>query len=105
MHTCSECGRSYSVRGSDAGLCPDCLRKRLSRTWGRQMRFYGTSCLLGLVLLVYVVWQARTHQQAMGEHSMLWAGLAALGGLALLGGLFGLALAVFFHYWHRRKKG
>lgn len=67
-------------------------------TWKRQMKFYGVAIVLGVILMSVAFSQMAGHPHP-GAH---WFLLMVVGGLGFLGGLFGLALAVFFHIWHRR---
>jgi len=103
MPECVSCKREYQVAsgGKPASrLCPACLQAKLRGTWKRQMRYYGLSIIAGLLILIYVYLAVKGHGGGMGQGMQA---LMALGGLGLMGGLFGLALAVFFHLWHRKK--
>ncbi len=73
----------------------------LRGTWKRQMRIYGVAVVAGLLLFAWCVPQLRA---AGSEHLppwLLWLAIAA--GLAVLGGLFGFCLALFFSLWHQKS--
>ena len=102
MAICSDCGVQVQ---DDKKVCQACLQKKITATWKRQMRFYVSASVLGAVLLVFAIYQARSlpHAEGMSGMPLYILEEAALGGLGLLGGLFGLALAVFFNIWHKKK--
>lgn len=66
------------------------------------MRRSGYAMVAGLLLLIYALPALRhlPHDAPLPPWLM---GLAVLGGLGLLGGLFSLVLALFFHMWHKSK--
>ncbi|MDQ6996777.1 MAG: hypothetical protein Q9M82_04865 [Mariprofundus sp.] len=100
MMVCSSCGVEMQDKKK---LCMSCIEGKINATWKRQMRIYSISVVLGIVLLVYDISEVRAlPHDAAGIPPYLLGG-CALGGLALLGGLFGLALAAFFNVWHRKK--
>lgn len=103
MRVCSSCQREFDET-SGAGtsrLCPSCRRDRLVNTWKRQMRNYGVSMMVGLAVLGYVFLSLKGHPHT--AMTPLLKALMAVGGLFLMGGLFGFSLALFFHFWHRKK--
>jgi len=102
MATCSDCG--VQMQGGQK-VCQACLQKKITATWKRQMRFYVSASVLGSIFLVLAIYQARSLPHAEGMNGMPPYILeeAAVGGLGLLGGLFGLALAAFFNVWHKKK--
>jgi hypothetical protein len=67
------------------------------------MRIYGIVAALGAILLLYDIAEVRALPHDAAGIPLYLMGGAALGGVAVLGGLFGLVLALFFHYWHRKK--
>jgi len=73
----------------------------LNSIWKRQMRFYGVAMGLGLLVLVWAIMHIRSSGADLHEHPWLMVESVA-GGLALLGGLFGFGLAVFFSMWHKK---
>lgn len=102
MAVCSTCGIEIADQKK---ICKACVQQKLQATWKRQIRFYSAAIVLGVILLTVAIYQAR-HLPAGNGISGMPAYIideAALGGLGLLGGLFGLALALFFRFWHKRR--
>jgi len=102
MGQCSSCGMETE---NNKKICSSCLQQRLDGTWKRQMRNYSLLAGIGMVLMVYSIYQVRhmPHSSGMSDMPLSIIGEAALGGLGLLGGLFGLTLATFFCLWHKKK--
>jgi len=100
MTVCSSCG--VEIQG-EKKQCKACLQGRVDATWKRQMRLYGAIVVLGAILLLYDISEVKALPHGSAGIPPYLMGGAALGGLAVLGGLFGLALAVFFNVWHRKK--
>ena len=102
MAVCGGCGE---VMEGERKLCPPCTQQKVDSIWKRQMRNYSVAIVIGALLLLLAIYQVRSLPHMNGASSMPLSiiGEAALGGLGLLGGLFGLALALFFHIWHKKK--
>jgi len=83
-------------------MCDDCIDQLASDTWKRQMRTYSMVMVIGLGMLMYDYFQFTGHRYGLDEAPLPLLVLLALGGLGLMGGLFGLGLAVFFSIWHGR---
>lgn len=102
MAVCEGCG---AVVEEGQALCADCRKLRAldiaNTTWKKQMRFYGILIAVGIVLLVATIPQ---YWRITGDFPMPLFALTVFGGLAFLGGLFGMSLAVFFHLWHGRSR-
>jgi len=86
-------------------VCKPCIQDKIDATWKRQMRIYGVIVFTGAIMLLYDIAEVKALPHDAAGIPAYLMGTAALGGLAVLGGLFGLALAVFFHVWHRKKPG
>jgi len=102
MGPCSSCGAETD---NNKKTCPSCLQQKLDGTWKRQMRNYSMLVGIGTILMVFSIYQVRhmPHSSGMSEMPLSIIGEAAIGGLGLLGGLFGLALAMFFGVWHKKR--
>jgi len=103
MNTCMSCDAEFAASGNNVRLCPACRRQVLEQTWKRQMRVYSLSMLVGLALVVYAFLQFKTGGFTMSEAPISVFVALALGGLGLMGGLFGFSLALFFSMWHKKK--
>ena len=103
MNTCLVCAAEFSASGKEVKLCPDCRRKKLETTWIRQMRAYGAAIFVGLLMVGYAFSQFKTGGFSMSEAPISLFAILAFGGLGLMGGLFGLALALFFSMWHKKS--
>jgi len=69
----------------------------LEGIWKRLMLRYSILSLIGLIALVLLFPQ-------MQHESPIWMMvLLLLSGVAFFGGLFGIAVALFFHLWHSKK--
>ncbi|MDX8392935.1 MAG: hypothetical protein R8K53_10300 [Mariprofundaceae bacterium] len=68
------------------------------------MRVYTIVMLLGLGMVIYAYFQFTANHHGAGEVSLLDRWVMILGGLGLMGGLFGFSIAVFFHLWHGKAK-
>ncbi|MDX8401193.1 MAG: hypothetical protein R8K47_01030 [Mariprofundaceae bacterium] len=98
---CARCGAELDAASRASGLCPRCAKLAHMRgTWKRQMRFYAAMMVAGAVVIV----GAWLIFGGVEGSERAWFMAAALGGLGVLGGLFGLALAGFFHLWHREPE-
>lgn len=102
MKTCTSCGTETT---SDKKLCAPCHRKKLTGTWKRQITIYSTIIIAGAIMFYYAITQINSLPHSATEHGIppLLRNLAAFGGLGVLGGLFGLALALFFNFLHRKN--
>jgi len=69
----------------------------LVQTWKRQMKFYGVAVVVGCVLLAVTL-----PQIIGGSMTPLLLVMSVFGGFGVLGGLFGIAVALFFHLWHHK---
>jgi len=77
----------------------------MTSTWKRQIRVYFTIMIVGAAAFFYAVNEIKAlphGDTAQGIPTSLMA-TAEVGGLGILGGLFGLALALFFNFLHRSK--
>jgi len=102
MSKCSTCDNETN---DNQQQCTDCKDAAASSTWKKQIRLYSVLILIGAGLFAYAINQIQALPRgaaAEGMPPMLMA-TAALGGLGILGGLFGLALAIFFNFLHRSK--
>ncbi|HKI61077.1 MAG TPA: hypothetical protein VKA31_02180 [Mariprofundaceae bacterium] len=97
------CDAKFTASGDNIRLCPACRRQKLEQTWKRQMRTYSISMLVGLALVVYAFLQFKAGAFTMNEAPITVFVALALGGLGLMGGLFGFSLALFFSMWHKKK--
>ncbi|PIO89790.1 MAG: hypothetical protein CO017_01855 [Zetaproteobacteria bacterium CG_4_8_14_3_um_filter_59_5] len=100
MGVCLYCGQE-TVDAKKA--CQPCRESLAAKIWKRQMRTYGIFIALGMLMLVYAYFQFTSHHYNIGDAPLLLKLATVLGGLGLMGGLFGLALAVFFNIWHGRS--
>lgn len=101
MSICLNCGAEFE---GEVGLCAACRKTdalhRAKGAWKKQMKFYGVLMAIGLAIIAYAFPQL---QASHGEASRQLYMISALGGLFLLGGLFGFSLAIFFHLWHGHR--
>ncbi|MDX8407783.1 MAG: hypothetical protein R8L58_05305, partial [Mariprofundaceae bacterium] len=77
--------------------------QRLEMTWKRQMRMYGGLMLVGLILVIVDYIEFKELHASLTEAPPLLLAIFVLGGLGLMGGLFGFALALFFSLWHKKR--
>lgn len=100
MGQCSYCGQGTA---DGKKLCMPCREGLISKVWKRQMRAYGMIIVLGMAMLVFAYMQFTSHHYHIGDAPIMLKLATVLGGLGLMGGFFGLCLAVFFHIWHGRS--
>jgi len=100
MSLCSACGVELS---GEKKMCKPCREYLIYRTWKRQMITYSVVIVLGLLMLVYAYHQFTEHHYLLSSAPPMLMATTILGGLGLMGGLFGLALAVFFSLWHGKS--
>jgi len=68
------------------------------------MRTYSIIIVLGVALLIYSYFQFSGHHYHIDDAPLHLKLATLLGGLGLMGGLFGLGLAVLFHLWHGKAR-
>jgi len=100
MSVCSSCGQEVS---GEKKLCTPCREQLISKTWKHQMLTYSAIAALGLAMVVYSYFQFTDHDYLISQAPPRLLITTILGGLGLMGGLFGLALALFFSLWHRKS--
>ena len=101
MSSCSICGKETE---SSKVMCDDCFQLKVKQTWKRQMRVYGIAMLVGVLMLVYAYMQFSNQHYTLGDAPWHARGAMMFGGLALMGGGFGFAIAFFFQLWHGKSK-
>jgi len=99
MKVCPACGQEFS---GNKKMCDVCIDQLISNTWKRQMRIYSMMMIIGMAMLVYDYIQFTGHHYGLGDAPVFLIVMMVLGGLGLMGGVFGLGLAVFFNIWHAR---
>ena len=71
--------------------------------WKRMIRRYAIASVIGLIACIILFWQLEIIPA--GQPVPRWELFATvLGGLLLFGGLFGIAVSVFFRMWSREKR-
>jgi len=102
MTVCSSCGTETDNKDH---LCTPCRKTKLIRTWKKQIRIYSIIILVGAAASYYAVGEIKVLPQSQASEGIppILMATAAFGGLCILGGLFGLALALFFNLLHRNK--
>jgi len=100
MAVCSSCQVEVPEKKK---LCGSCFNDRIHATWKRQIRNYGVVIMLGVLLLMFDIVEVRALPHGVSEMPSYLMGTVAIGGLAVTGGLFGVALALFFSVWHKKK--
>lgn len=68
--------------------------------WKTMIRRYAIISAIGFIACIYFF--QHLYAISAGQAVPLWAVIGgAIGGLMMLGGLFGMALSFFFHMWHQ----
>jgi len=101
MRVCTSCAQEFE---GEQKLCPSCREALISETWKRQMRTYTIVIVLGVGLLAFDYYQFSGNHYNYNNAPIPLLVATALGGLGLMGGLFGFGLALFFSIWHGRPK-
>jgi len=68
------------------------------------MRNYAVAMAVGLLLVLYAYGQFHGGSMDLAHAPVHVLGALVLGGLGLMGGLFGFGLALFFSIWHKRSR-
>jgi len=104
MSVCEKCGQKFDAESGKQ--CPQCRRQealqKAKLVWKKQMKFYGATMVVGLLILGFVFPQLQDAHHGEASRSMYV--YASIGGLCLLGGMFGFALALFFQLWHGKPE-
>jgi len=101
MSQCTYCGQEIA---DGKKCCQPCRERLIEQIWKRQILAYGTCIVLGMGMLIYAYQQFTGHHYHIADAPLMLKAAVVLGGLGLMGGLFGLALAVFFRMWHGRSR-
>jgi len=104
MPVCSTCGAEFENKSKPFKHCVSCRKVRLEKGWKKQMRFYGLIMAAGVLLLAYAIPEFRGQHYSLNDAPQGLLLSMVAGGLAVLGGMFGFALAIFFHIWHGKPK-
>lgn len=100
MATCQVCQQDSELKN---GMCEACIEVKIKETWKKQMRVYMVSMVAGVLLIFYAYMQFSSHHFSLNDAPSTVLMALVLGGLGLMGGLFGFALAAFFNLWHAKK--
>lgn len=68
--------------------------------WKTMIRRYAIISTIGLIACIYFFNHLASLSAGHAIPSWVVIG-AVIGGLMMLGGLFGMALSLFFHMWHK----
>ncbi|MDQ6993477.1 MAG: hypothetical protein Q9M31_08375 [Mariprofundus sp.] len=103
MTSCSLCG---SETEDKSGICLPCRRAKISNTWKRQIKVYCLLIVVGIASFYYAISEIKAipHIETTNGIPPLLMVEAGIGGFGILGGIFGLALALFFSFLHRNKQ-
>ncbi len=103
IRTCPECHRGFMEEEKHCPACgADLLASRASKTWLRQIKVYIAVVMAGIMMLALTMPRLMHTAHDAAPDTVLVA-IAIAGGLATLGGLFGLAIAIFFYYLWKKK--
>jgi len=100
MTVCSSC--KAEIQG-EASMCKSCVQDKITAIWKRQIRSYSLAVVIGTIVLLYDIAEVRALPHGASGIPAYLIAATAVGGLAVTGGLFGLALAIFFNAWHTKK--
>ncbi len=103
IQLCPQCERGMK---EDEQICPACgaslAINKAGGTWLCQIKVYAATIIVGLLLLV--VSMPKIIHHAMHTPPEQWVMIMAIaGGLAFMGGFFGLCVALFFYYLWKSK--
>ncbi|MDQ6975920.1 MAG: zinc ribbon domain-containing protein [Mariprofundaceae bacterium] len=102
IQLCPQCQRGMK---DDEQICPACGASlavyKAGETWLRQIKVYVASIIVGIILLVMTMPKIIHHGHVPADQGLL--AIAIAGGMASMGGLFGLCVALFFYYLWKNK--
>lgn len=102
IQLCPKCQRGMMEHEK---ICPACgmslAVNQIGKTWVRQIKVYAAMVIAGIILLLISMPKIIHHGHTPPDQMLVIAAIA--GGLASLGGLFGVCVALFFYYLWKNK--